>query len=192
VFVGAVLSQGFVFAAIFSYLAGSTFVLQEIYGLSPQWYAAAFALNSAGGVLFGWLGGRTAERWSVHGALFLGIAQTAVGCLGLLLSGLAPMPLAVVIASLFLLASGAQFCSPAATTLALAEYPQMAGTASSILGTVRYGFGGLAAPFVGIAGSLSILPLGVITTGAAVLAAAAALLTLRRRPAPDRATATSA
>src|SRR5699024_9690729 len=31
VFVGAVLSQGMVFAAIFSYLAGSTFVLQEIY-----------------------------------------------------------------------------------------------------------------------------------------------------------------
>ena len=66
----------------------------------------------------------------------------------------------------------------------------MAGTAGSILGTVRYGFGGLAAPFVGIAGSLSILPLGVITTGAAVLAAAAALLTLRRRPAPVQATAT--
>lgn len=112
VFVGAVLSQGFVYAAIFSYLAGSTFVLQEIYGLSPQWYAAAFALNSAGGVFFGWLGGRTAERWNVHGALFLGIAQTGTGCLGLLLAGLAPMPLAVVIASLFLLASGGAVLVP--------------------------------------------------------------------------------
>ena len=181
VFVGAVLSQGFVYAAIFSYLAGSTFVLQEIYGLSPQWYAAAFALNSAGGVFFGWLGGRTAERWNVHGALFLGIGLTGAGCLGLLLAGLVPMPLAVVIASLFLLASGAQFSSPAGTTLALSEYPQMAGTAGSILGTARFGLGALAAPFVGIAGSLSILPLGVITTGAAVLAAAGALLTLRRR-----------
>src|SRR5699024_12045667 len=67
------------------------------------------------------------------------------------------------------------------TTLALSEYPQMAGTASSILGTARYGFGGVAPPFVGLAGSLSILPLGVVTTGAALLALAAALLTLRRR-----------
>src|SRR5699024_1980519 len=112
---------------------------------------------------------------------FLGIGLTGAGCLGLLLAGLVPMPLAVVIASLFLLASGAQFSSPAGTTLALSEYPQMAGTAGSILGTARFGLGALAAPFVGIAGSLSILPLGVITTGAAVLAAAGALLTLRRR-----------
>ena len=57
----------------------------------------------------------------------------------------------------------------------------MAGTAGSLLGTARFGLGALAAPFVGITGSLSILPLGVITTGAAVLAAAGALLTLRRR-----------
>ena len=181
VFVGAVLSQGMVFAAIFSYLAGSTFVLQEIYGRTPQWYAAAFALNSAGGVLAGWLGGRTAEHWRVHGALFLGVGTTALGAAGLLLSGIVAMPLAVVLAALLLLVFGAQFSSPALTTLALSEYPQMAGTASSILGTARYGFGGVAAPFVGLAGSLSILPLGIVTTGAALLALAAALLTLRRR-----------
>ncbi|MEE1617757.1 multidrug effflux MFS transporter [Brachybacterium sp. J153] len=183
VFVGAVLTQGFVYAAIFAYLAGSTFVLQEIYGLSPQGYAAAFALNSTGAVLGGWTGGRLAERWNVHGALFAGIGVTGLGALGLLLAGLAPMPLAVVVASLFLLACGAQLASPAGTTLALREYPQMAGTAGSILGTARFGFGAISAPFVGIAGSLSILPLGVITTGCAVLAVAAGLLTLRRRPA---------
>lgn len=182
VFVGAVLSQGLVYAAIFSYLAGSTFVLQEIYGLSPQWYAAAFALNSSGGVLAGWLGGRVAERWRVHGALFVGIGITAAGCSGLLLSGLVAMPLPVVIASLFLLASGAQFASPAGTTLALSEYPRMAGTAGSVLGTARFGLGAVAAPFVGIAGSMSILPLGVVTTGVALLALGAALLTLRRSP----------
>ena len=92
------------------------------------------------------------------------------------------MPLPVVIASLFLLASGAQFASPAGTTLALSEYPQMAGTAGSVLGTARFGLGAVAAPFVGIAGSMSILPLGVVTTGAALLALGAALLTLRRSP----------
>ena len=48
VFLGAVLNQGFLYAALFAYLAGATFVLQDIYGLSPQAYAAAFGLNSAG------------------------------------------------------------------------------------------------------------------------------------------------
>lgn len=36
VFLGTVLVQGFVNAAIFAYLAGATFALQGIYGLSPQ------------------------------------------------------------------------------------------------------------------------------------------------------------
>ena len=93
------------------------------------------------------------------------------------------MPLWVVIVSLFLLASGVAISSPPATTLALVEYPQIAGTASSLLGMVRFGFGGIAAPLVGIAGALSILPLGVVTTVAVLLAGAAYLL-LARRPTP--------
>ena len=92
------------------------------------------------------------------------------------------MPLWVVIVSLFLLASGVAISSPPATTLALVEYPQIAGTASSLLGMVRFGFGGVAAPLVGVAGALSILPLGVVTTVAVLLAGAAYLL-LARRPA---------
>ena len=104
-----------------------------------------------------------------------------LGALGLLAAGLTAMPLWVVIVSLFLLASGVAISSPPATTLALVEYPQIAGTASSLLGMVRFGFGGVAAPLVGVAGALSILPLGVVTT-VAVLLAGAAYLVLARRP----------
>ena len=70
--------------------------------------------------------------------------------------------------------------SPPATTLALADYPQVAGTASSLLGTVRFGFGGVAAPLVGVAGATTILPLGVVT-GASILLAATAFGGLGRR-----------
>ena len=46
-FVGyaAVASLGF--GAILIYLAGSTFVLQDIYGLSPQVFGAIFGINAA-------------------------------------------------------------------------------------------------------------------------------------------------
>ena len=181
VFVGAVLNQGFLYAALFAYLAGSTFVLQDIYGLSPQWYAAAFGLNSAGHMIFGYLAGRTAERWSIHGTLGVGVAVTGLGAVGLLIAGLEPLPLWIVIVSLFALSSGVAITAPPATTLALSGYPQMAGTASSLLGMVRFGFGGIAAPFVGVAGALSILPLGITTVATVLLAAAACLLLMRRR-----------
>ena len=55
-FVGAVVAQGFVYAALFAYLSGATYVLQGVYGLSPQAYALAFGLNSAGFMVFGYLG----------------------------------------------------------------------------------------------------------------------------------------
>ncbi len=181
VFLGAVLNQGFLYAALFAYLAGSTFVLQDIYGLSPLGYALAFGLNSAGFMTFGFLAGRAAERWSIRGTLTIGVMAAGVGALGLLTSGITLMPLWVVIVSLFLLAAGVAISSPPATTLALVEYPQMAGTASSLLGMVRFGFGGVAAPLVGVAGALSILPLGIVTTASVALAGLAYFLLARTK-----------
>ncbi|WP_347977848.1 multidrug effflux MFS transporter [Microbacterium sp. ProA8] len=189
-FLGAVLNQGFLYAALFAYLAGSTFVLQDIYGLSPLGYALAFGLNSAGFMVFGYVAGRLAERWSVRGTLLAGIVVAGVGAAGLLVAGLTPMPLWVVVISLFALAVGVALTSPPATTLALIDYPQMAGTASSLLGMVRFGFGGIAAPLVGVAGAASILPLGLVTVVAVGLSAVAFLSLARgRRPASNTETA---
>lgn len=170
VFLGAILNQGFLYAALFAYLSGSTYVLQEIYGLSPLGYALAFGANSAGFMVFGFLSGRASERGNPRTVLAVGGVTAGLGALGLLLSGLSTMPLIVVLVSLFLLTAGVAVSSPPATTLALVGYPQIAGTASSLLGMVRFGFGGIAAPLVGVAGATSILPLGIVTVIAVVLA----------------------
>lgn len=175
-FVGAVLVSGFVSAALFAYLAGATYVLQGIYGLSPQQYALAFGLNSAGFMVFGWLAARSAERWNLHGTLVVGLVMCALGALGLLTAGLAALPVAVVIVSLLMLVSGVAVTTPPTTTIALAGYPQMAGAASSLLGMARFAFGGAAAPLVGIAGAGTMLPLGVVAVAAIALAAASVAL----------------
>jgi DHA1 family bicyclomycin/chloramphenicol resistance-like MFS transporter len=189
VFLGAVLSQGFMYAALFAYLSGATFVLQGIYGLSPQGYALAFGLNSAGFMLSGHLAGRAAERRSLSGTLTTGIVVAGAGALGLLAAGLfaagpTMLPLWVVIVSLLALASGVAITSPPATTLALVEYPHRAGTASSLLGMVRFGFGGVTAPLVGVAGAATILPLGIVATASIVLAAGAYLALAARSDNP--------
>jgi DHA1 family bicyclomycin/chloramphenicol resistance-like MFS transporter len=184
VFLGAILNQGFLYAALFAYLSGATFVLQDIYGLSPLGYALAFGANSAGFMVLGFVAGRTAGR-SLRGTLSVGIIVAGIGALGLLASGLTRMPLWVVLVSLFLLAGGVAVTSPPATTIALVEYPQIAGTASSLLGMVRFGFGGVAAPLVGIAGATSILPLGVVTVASLVLAALAFVFLVRPARVPQ-------
>jgi DHA1 family bicyclomycin/chloramphenicol resistance-like MFS transporter len=179
-FIGAIIAQGFVYAALFAYLAGATYVLQGVYGLSPQQYALAFGVNSAGFMVFGYLAGRSSERWSIVGTLVVGLTVAGVGGIGLLIAGLTQVPLLAVLVSLFLLAAGTALTSPPSTTIALTGYPQIAGTASSLLGAARFAFGGIAAPIVGVAGSLSILPLGLVTTVAIALAAVTALNFLSR------------
>jgi DHA1 family bicyclomycin/chloramphenicol resistance-like MFS transporter len=180
-FVGAVLVSGFAYAALFAYLAGATFVLQDIYGLTPQQYALAFGLNSAGFMAFGWLAARSSERWSLHGTLVSGLVMCAAGALGLLLGGLVAMPVSVVIVSLFLLVGGVAVTTPPTTTIALADHPRMAGTASSLLGMARFALGGAVAPLVGIAGPATMLPLGIVAVVAIALAAASVALLGTRR-----------
>jgi DHA1 family bicyclomycin/chloramphenicol resistance-like MFS transporter len=108
----------------------------------------------------------------------------AAGALGLLVTGILALPLPAVILSLLVMVSGAAVTSPPTTTLALAGYPRIAGTASSLLGMTRFAIGGVSAPLVGLAGASTMVPLGLVTTGSIVLAVAAFVL-LRPRQTRD-------
>lgn len=171
VFVGAVLITGFTYSAIFSYLSGATYILQGMYGLSPQGYSLAFGLNSLGFMVFGFIAGRLAERWSERGTLAVGLIMAASGALGLLATALLHLPLAAIVLSLFTMVSGVAVTSPPATSLALKDYPDIAGTASSLLGLARFAFGGIAAPLVGIGGATDAVPFGIVATASAAAAA---------------------
>ncbi|MCO5216677.1 MAG: multidrug effflux MFS transporter [Thermomicrobiales bacterium] len=177
---GVVLVTGFVSAALFAYLSGATYVLQGIYGLTPQQYSFAFGLNSLGFMVFGYLSSRAAERWSETGALTVGLAMCGVGATGLLLTGLFQLQLVVVIVSLLVMVSGVAATSPPTTSLAMAGYPQLAGTASSLLGLTRFAFGGISAPLVGLGGADTVLPLGIVTVGSVVLAVVAFVMLVNR------------
>lgn len=181
VFVGAVLITGFTYSAIFSYLSGATYILQGMYGLSPQGYALAFGLNSLGFVVFGFVAGRLSERWSERGTLTVGLVMAACGALGLLATALQHLPLVAIILPLFTMVSGVAVTSPPATALALKDYPDIAGTASSLLGLARFAFGGIAAPLVGIGGAHDAVPLGIVASASAAAAALCLGLVSARR-----------
>ncbi|MFI6493325.1 multidrug effflux MFS transporter [Streptomyces sp. NPDC050564] len=178
-FLGAVLITGLVNAALFAYLSGATYVLQGIYGLSPQGYSFAFGLNSLGFMLFGFAAGRLSERWSEQGTLVLGLGMTLLGATGLLVTAALHLPLAAMVLSLLTMVSGVAATTPPSTSLALAHYPEIAGTASSLLGMARFAFGGLAAPLVGLGGAGTAVPLGLVTVASAALAAVVYVVAIR-------------
>jgi len=140
-FVGATLSSSLTSAAYFAYLAGAPFVLQNIYALSPAHYALIFGINAAGFAAFGFTAGRAAERWSERRVFAAGLLLLVASGITLTLSIAVALPLPVTLAAFFLISSGAAAVSPPATTLALVDYPQYAGTASAVLGLSRFAAG---------------------------------------------------
>ncbi|MFF4616153.1 MFS transporter [Nonomuraea jabiensis] len=169
---------------MFAYLSGATYVLQGIYQLSPQQYSFAFGLNSLGFMAFGYLGGRLAERWSERTTLMIGLGVCVSGAAGLLTTAVLHLPLIAVILSLLAMVSGVAVTSPPVTSLALAGYPDIAGTASSLLGLARFAFGGLAAPLVGLGGADTAVPLGLVTAVSAGLAVIAYAIAIKARRSP--------
>ena len=181
-FLGATLVTGFMNAALFAYLAGGTYVLQGIYGVSPQGYSLVFGLTSLGFVVFGYLAARSAERWSEHGTLAVGVLMGGAGALGLLATALERLPLPAIVVSLVVIVGGIAVTAPPSTSLALADHPRLAGTASSLLGLTRFALGGLAAPLVGFGGAHTTLPLGIVTVAASTLAGVAYFAIVGRDP----------
>src|SRR3954447_522533 len=83
-FVGYVLAMGLSFSAMAVYIGGSSFVLEDVYGMSPQLFSLTFAINAAGIIAASQLGGRVVERVGPRVLLDTGLRASALGGLGLL------------------------------------------------------------------------------------------------------------
>lgn len=156
---------GLSFAAMFSYIAGSSFVLEDIHGISTQVYGAIFGLNAFGIVLASQLNRALVGRASPDRMLLIGVAAGTAGGVGLAAVVLAGIGVAGILPCLFVVVSSLGFVIPNASALALTDYPHAAGSASALLGTLQFAFGGAAAPLVGIAGRGTAVPMGLLIGG---------------------------
>jgi DHA1 family bicyclomycin/chloramphenicol resistance-like MFS transporter len=85
-----------------------------------------------------------------------------------------------VLPALFLVVSAIGLIMPNSAALALSgRPPNVAGSASALLGLAQFVIGGTAAPLVGIAGSQTAVPMGVVIAGLTA-AAPLAFLTMSR------------
>src|SRR4051812_5437121 len=178
-FVGHALAGGLAFGALFAYISGSSFVLQGIYGLSPQLYSVLFAVNGLGLIGGSQVNARLVGRFGPALLLRRGLATIAVSALALLaVVTTDALGVGAVLVPMFVIVSSLSFVLPNATALALADHAAVAGTASALLGVVQFSVGALVAPVVGAGGTTSAVPMGVVMTvlafGALAVRAAAA------------------
>lgn len=179
------LSFSLSFAAMFAYISGSSFVLEDLYGVSPQLFSVVFAINSAGLVAAAQLGGRVVGRVGSGRLLLWGLFGTAASSIATLVVTLLHAPLGWLLLSFFALLASNGIVLPNGTATALAEQHESLGSASALLGLGQFGFGALVAPLVGLAGTRSALPMAIVIATAGC-AAIAVQLGVARRPVSRR------
>lgn len=183
VFVGYALAQALAFAAMFSYISESSFVLQDGYGISPTMFSLVFGLNACGLIALSQVNGRLLDRFSPRALLVtILVVETAAGAAVLVSASLGV--LIALCAGMFVLVSTIGMITPNATTLALDRYPQRAGTAAAVLGGVQSVIAAAAAPLVGAIGEPGRgVPMAVVILGCAAAALLSVLLLARTRTA---------
>jgi len=129
------------------------------------------------------------HRLQTTTVLATGLGLNLIGATGLALSVVFGWPLPLLLGSLFVMVSAVGLVFPTATALALADFPDRAGAASSLLGLLQFLAGALAAPLVGIAGGGTAVPLGVVALAASAsgmaIFATMVVPVLRRRSVPS-------
>ena len=159
------------FAGFFAYLAGSSFVYQGVYGVSPAMFSLLFAVNAIGMLGASELNHRLLARFTpgqMLAAALIVNAVVGVIVLAVLLAG--DLPLWALAAPLFVLVASMGLIIPDSTALALSLHPDTAGKASAYFGTLRLGLGALATPLVGLGGGMEGVSMGLVIAGAGLLA----------------------
>lgn len=182
VFLGYALGCALAMGATFAYVSGSSFVLQNVYRLSPQAFGLVFALGGAAMVAGAQVGARLAGRVSAGALLAAGLAIMTAGG-GLLLTVIVSrlVGLAGVMPAIVMVLAGWGLVGPNGLALAMHRYPQAAGAASAVVGWLQFTLAAVAAPLPGLGGQGDPLPMALLVLGFP-LAAIATLLALSVRP----------
>ncbi|MGR4879283.1 Bcr/CflA family multidrug efflux MFS transporter [Streptomyces sp. LARHCF249] len=174
VFTGYTLAGGFAFAVLFSYIAASPFVVQEIYGASPQAFSLLFGINSFGLIAVGQINGKLlVGRVDMDKTLSVGLAVTTAASVALLLMAagvFGRVGLVPIATALFVLMSAMGLVMPNTNAQALMRTPHAAGSASALIGTSSFLVGAIASPLVGIAGEDTAVPMAVVQLVCSLLA----------------------
>ena len=185
-FLTHVLLFGLSFTTVATYLAGASFLLQDVHGLSPTAFGLVAAINGAGLIAGSQVSARFVRAYGPQRLMTFGLAVGAVMAVAFLLSTLADAGLSVLLPFLWVLIASRGLVGPNAQALALADHPEVAGTAAGLVGVAQFGAGALVAPLVGIGGTEATVPMAAILAGTAVAAAVlAALRSAHRPPAPQ-------
>lgn len=181
-FLGLTFIGAFGISSFFVYLASSSFILIDRYGLTPTQYSVAFSINAVAFIGMSQLTGALADRFGLRRVVRVavtGYTTTMVVLFGLTATGVDRLD---VMAGLLFVGYGfLGLVIPTTAVLALEDHGEIAGTASALMGTLQFATGAAAMAVVGLFFDGTSLPMVAGIAIAAVIAFVLTQATLGRR-----------
>jgi len=151
---GLIFTGAFSFAGMFAFLTAGSFIYIELYAVEVANVGYLFALNILLMMLMTTFNGKYVKKLGSHYLLRLGLTIQLVASLLLVLAQLLDLGLWGVVVPVMLFVSTISTVGSNSMALLLNEYPEMAGTVSSLAGSLKFGTGAL------VAAAVSLLPSG--------------------------------
>ncbi|MGJ7544124.1 multidrug effflux MFS transporter [Variovorax sp. LT1R16] len=178
-YLGLVFIGSFAMAGFFTYLANSSFVMIDHYGLSPVMYSVAFGVNAAAFFAAAQFNGPLGERFGLARVVKGAVAACGVVMVAMFVYYLLGGDSIWVLLVLYFIASGLMgLVIPTTSVLALEEHGSIAGTASALMGTLQMLTGAVVMGVVGLFTDGRPLPMVAGMAGGALVAVVLTWLTL--------------
>jgi len=182
-FLGLTFIGGLGMASFFSFLAGSSFVYIEHFGLTPAQFSLAFSLNAVGFIGASQFAAGLGERFGMARMVLVAVTIYALltGLLFVLtLAGFDSLPLMMTL--LFFGFASMGVVIPSTMVLALDEHGPIAGMASALGGTLQMITGGIMIVIVSLVFDGTPRPMLAAIAFCALGAFLVSIATLGRRP----------
>ena len=145
------LASGFSFAGMFSFLSAGPFVYIELNHVSPQHFGYYFALNIVFLFIMTIINSRSVRRVGALNMFRAGLWIQFVMAIWLVVSAFLGVGFWALVVGVAAFVGCVSMVSSNAMAVILDEFPHMAGTASSLAGTFRFGIGAIVGALLSMA-----------------------------------------
>lgn len=164
------------FSGMFAFLTAGSFIYVELYGVSMQHVGYLFGLNVVSMMIMTAVNGRFVRSKGSQWMLNLGLRIQFIAAVLLLLGQLLDLGLWGGVLPVMLYTSCISTVGSNSMGILLSAYPGIAGTASSLAGTLRFGLAGVAAACISFLPATSSWPMVAVIFCCACLSSSCLLL----------------
>lgn len=134
--------------AFFSYITAIPFVYLEVFKVSEYTFSMLFALNIVALMSAHFTNTRLVTRKGSRSMLWYGLIVATVGSTALFIVNIYQLPLVYTVVALFPLMGSLSMIAVNSDALVITKFTEQSGTATAVIGTLRWSIGALAGPIL--------------------------------------------